>query len=231
MKRFWSETDVLQAEGGWQVILDGRAVKTQALNPQIVPSRALAEAMAAEWSAQGEDIDPRSFPLRDLTDFSIDRVASGEEDAVSKALAFAETDTLCYRSAPGEALARRQDTIWEPLVTALESGENIAFERVAGIVHARQPDATMAALRRRLDELDPFTLAATLTLASLAASLCVALNALEDGADPAALWNAANLEEDMQAEIWGRDAEAEAVREEKKQAFLTAFRFLELLKA
>ena len=232
MKRFWKDAAVLEVAGGWNVALDGRPVKTQGGLPQIAPTRALADAMAAEWDAQGDDIAPRSFPLRDLTDFAIDRVATGADDTVSKALAFAQTDTLCYRSDPGTALSRRQDVQWEPILSAFEQREAVAMQRVASIVHVEQSPATISALRGRLEALDPFTLAGIFTLASLSASLSIAMTVLvrgETGETAETLWNAANLEADIQAELWGQDAEALVAREEKTAAFLKAAEFLDLL--
>ncbi|WP_379547896.1 ATP12 family chaperone protein [Qipengyuania sp. DSG2-2] len=229
MKRFWKEAALLETSGGWQVALDGRAVKTQGGRAQIVPSRALAMAMAAEWNMQGETLDPRSFPMRDLTDFTIDRVATGEDDLVTKTLAFAETDTLCYRAEAGTALSRRQDVEWEPLLAAFEAREGVQLTRVDSILHVEQPAETIAALRTRLEGLDPFTLAGVYTLASLSASLCLGLTALEKDADAGALWQTSHLEETVQHELWGVDMEAKAAQEEKRAAFLTAFEFLSLL--
>ena len=231
MKRFWKVVDLARAGDGWQVTLDGRPIKTQGGRPQRVPSQALAGALANEWRAQGEELDASAFPLRDLTDFAIDRIASGRDDIVSRTLAFGETDTLCYRAAAGEALARRQDEEWEPLLTAFEAREGVSLERIAGVVHAPQPAGTMATLRARLDSLDPLTLAGVHTLSSLAASLCIGLSALEPGTDADGLWNAANLEEDVQAELWGQDAEAAEIRAARRENFLSAYRFLELLRA
>lgn len=229
MKRFYDDVTLQETSGGWQVVLDDRAVKTQGATPQIAPTHALAEALAAEWKRQGETIDGRSFPLRDLTDFTLDRVATAADDTVGKTLAFARTDTLCYRADPGTALSRQQNALWEPLLADFEGRENIALIRVASIVHTEQPEASIDALRSRLETFSAFTLAGVFTLASLSASMCIAMAALEDGADAEMLWNAANLEEDSQAELWGRDAEAEAAREEKRAAFLKANEFLELL--
>ena len=48
MKRFWKETTVEQVDGGWQVALDGRRIRTQGGAPQIVPTHALAQALADE---------------------------------------------------------------------------------------------------------------------------------------------------------------------------------------
>ena len=231
MKRFWSEATVAPAEGGWRVLLDGRGVKTQAGSPQVVPSPALAEAMAGEWAAQGPEVDPDSLPFRDLADYAIDVIAPDRAAAIAHLLRYAETDTLCYRAEPDEALHARQLALWEPLLAAAESRWDIHFERISGVIHRPQSPATLARLERALAAHDNFTLAALTTLSALAASLVIALAALEPGADPAALWNAANLEEDWQAELWGMDAEAAERRARRLASFSAAQRFVQLAAA
>ena len=231
MKRFWREVSVSAVEGGWQGMLDGRGVKTPARRAQVVPSRALAERLAGEWAAQGEEIDPAGFVLRDMTDYAIDMVAPDPAIAHSAILPYGETDTLCYRAEPGEALARRQEAAWEPLLKAAEARLDVRFERVSGIIHQAQPAATRARLKAAVTALDPFALAALQTLTSLAASLVIGLAALEPDADGVALWDAANLEEDFQAELWGRDAEAEARRARRLPHFTRAMDFVRAARA
>ena len=226
MKRFYDDVSLIEVEGGWQVMLDERALRTQGQRqPQIVPTRAAAELLAGEWRAQGEEIDPKSFVHRDLADFAIDMVRTDRDAAIAKLLDFAGTDTLCYRADPDEPLYQRQQEVWEPLVAACEARHGVRMERVSGIVHRAQSGETIAALRRRLEGEDDFTLAALLTLASLAASLVVPLAVLDDRADPVALFAAANAEEDWQAELWGWDHEAEKARKLKLEAFERAAEF------
>ena len=231
MKRFWKTADAKAVTRGWLVHLDGRPIKTPRGAPQVVPAEALAQAMAAEWECQGEQIDPAGFRFRDLADYAIDVVAADRTAAISRIFAYAEGDTLCYRAEPDEPLAARQRAVWEPLLKSAESGLGVRFERVAGIVHRAQPEATLAALQAQLQALDAFTLAALQTLASLAASLVVGLAALEPGADAEALFAAANLEEDWQAELWGWDHEAEARRARRLAEFVAAARFAGLIGA
>lgn len=228
MKRFYKEAKAAPVTGDWQVQLDGRGVKTATGKPQIVPSEALAAALAAEWAAQEEVIAPASFVLRDLADYAIDVVAADPAELCTTLLRFAETDTLCYRAEPGEPLYRRQLERWEPLLAAAEARHGVTFERISGIIHRPQPPETLAKLGERLEGLDPFTLAALNTLASLAASLVIGLAALEPDADAGALWIAAELEEEWQAEQWGRDAEAEERRTRRAAAFANAVRFAAL---
>ncbi|NBW76020.1 MAG: molecular chaperone [Sphingomonadaceae bacterium] len=228
MKRFYREAKAAPVDAGWQVQLDGRGVKTAGGNQQVVPAQPLAAALAAEWAAQEETIVPASFVLRDMADYAIDVVASDAAAVRATLLGFAETDTLCYRAEPGEPLHARQLERWEPLLAAAEAGHGVKFERIIGIIHRSQPPETLARLAARLAQLDPFALAALHTLTSLAASLVIGLAALEPGADAGALWIAAELEEEWQAEQWGRDAEAEERRARRAAAFANAVRFAAL---
>ncbi|HEY7805828.1 MAG TPA: ATP12 family protein [Croceibacterium sp.] len=228
MKRFYKDVAVEAAESGWRVTLDGRPIRTQGGAAQVVPTRALAEALAEEWRAQGDEIDPKSFVMRDLANYAIDRIAPDPAASVARLLAYAETDTLCYRADPDEPLYRRQHELWEPLLQAAEARHGVRLERISGVVHRPQPPETLARLREVLAALDPFTLAALETLTSLAASLTIGLLALERDSDPDALFAAANCEQDWQAEQWGWDAQAEQGRELRRNAFAQATRFARL---
>lgn len=231
MKRFYKEAGVEKVEGGWRVVLDGRPIKTQQGQAQVVPTEALAQAMAAEWDSQGEKIDAATLKMRDMADYAIDMVARSAGDVATKLLGYADTDTLCYRADPNEPLWRRQLEVWEPLVTAFEAREGVSLERVSGVIHRPQPTETLDGLRSRLERIDAFQLAPLEALTSLSASLCIGLSALEDDADGEALWDAANLEEDWQVEQWGEDGEAAARRARRKADFLDAMKFARLARA
>ena len=228
MKRFYKDVSVEPADGGFRVTLDDRPIRTQGGAAQVVPTRALAEAMAEEWRTQGEEIDPKGFALRDLADYAIDHVVPDPAVSAARLLPYAETDTLCYRADPDEPLYRRQQELWEPLVKAFEARHGIGLERVSGIVHRPQPAEALARLRTVLEALDPFTLAALETLTRLATSLSIGLLALEPEADPDALFAASNCEQDWQAELWGWDAQAEERRAVRLVAFGKAAEFARL---
>lgn len=230
MKRFYTEVASEPCEGGYRVTLDGRPIRTQGGVPQVVPTAALAEALAAEWREQGETIDPAIFAFRDMADYAIDHVANDRATVIDTLLAYAETDTMCYRADPDEALYRRQREVWEPLLTAFETREGVRMERTSGVVHRAQPAETLEKLRVRLDTQDDFTLAALQPLSSLAASLSIALMALERDADITALWHAASLEELWQADLWGRDEAAEQRRERRGRDFAAAAEFARLVR-
>ncbi|RZV30530.1 MAG: molecular chaperone [Sphingomonadaceae bacterium] len=225
MKRFWNTVSVEPVDGGWQVMLDGRGVRTQGQRAQIVSQRKLADLLAAEWEDQGEEIDPATFVHRDMADYAIDMIATGEEDIVAKLLVFLETDTLCYRADPDEPLYRRQLEVWEPIVTRFEARENLSIERASGIVHRAQPEPTLATMRTRVAAIEPMAQAALFALTSLSASLIIGLEALEGDEADDTLWDAANLEEDWQVELWGEDAEAAARRAKRRAEFRRALVF------
>lgn len=228
MKRFYKEASFGATEGGWRVLLDGRPIKTAGGRPQVAPTQALAEALAAEWAAQGEQIDAQSFLLRDLADFAIDAVAADRAQTVRDIVPYAETDTLCYRADPEDALYQRQLAVWEPLLTEAETRYDVHFARISGVLHKPQPAETLTRLETALADENDFALAALKMLSSLAASLVIALAAIRPDSDADMLWNAANLEEDWQVELWGQDYEAQALRERRLATFETAMRFARL---
>jgi len=228
MKRFYKSANCIKADGGWQVSLDGHGLKTVGGKAQIVPSQELADLLAQEWNAQGEKLDPAGFVMRDQTDFALDKVAVDPTETIARTLAYGETDTLCYRADPEDALFERQQSVWEPIITAVETRDQVRFSRVSGIVHRAHPAATLTRLETQLSQMAPLSLAGLHTMASLAASLCIGLEALQSGADAEALWQAATLEEEWQADLWGRDAEAEDARLYKRDQFLSAFHWTQL---
>ncbi len=228
MKRFWKEVSIVESDDGWRVLLDGRALKTVGGRAQALPTQALAHAMAEEWAMQGEEVDASLFIYRDLADFALDVIAPDRADQISDLLRYAETDTLCYRADPGEHLHERQNEVWEPLLTAAEQRYDVHFERVAGVLHRPQPETTLHRLRSVLEAQDDFALSALKTMASLTASLTLALTALDQKTSAEELWDAANLEEDWQAELWGKDAEAMERRARRLSAFTSATQFLRL---
>ncbi|MEO0689844.1 MAG: ATP12 family protein [Pseudomonadota bacterium] len=225
MKRFYDMVGTREREGAWQVTLDGRGLKTVKGADQVVPSRKLVEALASEWDTQSEDLDPASFPMRDMADYAIDVVAHTRGEVASKLITYADTDTLLYRADPDEAIFAKQEATWEPILTAFERREGLTLKRVSGVIHALQDKAALAKLRDKIAGFDPFTLAGLEAMTSLAASLTIGLTALEPDADPVALWQAASLEEEWQADEWGRDYEAEERRAKRQTDFLRACEF------
>jgi len=231
MKRFYRDVTVVEAGAGFGVQLDGRAIKTVSARPQVVPTRALAEVLAQEWAEQGDEIDVARFLFRDMVDYAIDVVSPDPAAAIESLLPYAATDTLCYRAEPDEPFAARQRLMWEPLLESAETRLGVQFVRISGVMHKPQLPETLARLRDELATLDAFALAALRNTAGLAASLVIGLAALDPQADIDALWDAANLEEDWQVELWGKDWEAAELRAKRATAFAAAARFAQLARA
>ena len=201
MKRFYSEVTTREQAGGWQVTLDGRGLKTVKGTPQIVPNATMAKVLASEWDSQSEDLDPKSFPLRDMADYAIDVVGPDAMAVIEKMITYGDTDTLLYRADPDEPLFTRQQAVWEPIVTKFEARENVELIRVSGIIHRSQSETVLAELRERLILHNSFALAAIEAMTSLSASLVIGLTTsiAANQSDAIGLWRAACLEEEWQA--------------------------------
>jgi chaperone required for assembly of F1-ATPase len=229
MKRFYKTAETAPGAGGVAILLDGRPVKTPGREPLAVPTEELAEAIAAEWNEQGEDIDPRSMPLTGLANAAIDRVAPDPATFARGLAAYGESDLLCYRSeGPGE-LVRRQNETWDPLLLWARRRYDIEIETVCGVMHRPQPPQTVERLARAVAARGPFQLAALSPLVTISGSLVIALALAEGEIRLDAAWSAATLDEAWQAEQWGEDALAVQALELRRIEFEAAYRFLTLL--
>ena len=229
MKRFWKEVAVEREEGGWAIRLDGRPVKTPARAPLVVPSEALAEAIADEWRSVGETIDPRAMPLTGLANAAIDRVAP-EPRAFAEGLArYAEADLACYRAEGPRELAARQERSWDELLAWARRRYDVDFVTTCGLMHVAQPDPTVERLAHAVAALDPFRLAGLSALVTVGGSLVAALAVVEKALTPEQAWDAVSIDDRWQLEQWGSDAEAEAALDNRRRDFFAAGRFVDLL--
>ncbi|MDB5721245.1 MAG: ATPase [Alphaproteobacteria bacterium] len=229
MKRFYSKAETAVEEGGIAIRLDGRPIKTPVREPLRVPTEELAEAIAQEWNAQGEEIDPRSMPLTGLANAAIDHVATDPASFARSLAAFGESDMLCYRSEGPASLVRRQEENWDPLLDWARRRFDVDFEIVRGVMHRHQPGATVARLARAVSDRDPFRLAGLAPLVTISGSLLVGLALAEGEIGLDSAWAAAMLDEAWQAEQWGLDPLALAALEGRRGEFEAGYRFLTLL--
>lgn len=229
MKRFYKVADVDAVDGGWSVTLDGRPIRTPARQPLVLPTEALARAIAGEWSAQGDEIKPATMPLTGLANAAIDRVGTGRTAFVDSLAAYADGDALAYRADHPEDLVQRQAATWNPILDWAERRYDVEFELVAGVMHRPQPAATVARLRAALEALDDFRLTAMQPLVTISGSLVVALALLDGAIDEEAAWTAGQFDELYQVEKWGEDDLAAKSRAHRREAFAAAHGFLELL--
>src|SRR3954469_18074165 len=185
VKRFYEKASAAAQAGGVAILLDGRPVKTPARAALAVPTEELAEAIAAEWNAQSEEIDPRAMPLTGLANAAIDRVAPACE-AFARGLAkYAEADLLCYRAETPQPLVRRQAAAWDPLLAWAQRRFDVEFEVTAGVIHRAQPEPTVDRLTKAVLRRGPFELAGLAPLVTVSGSLVIAL-ALVEGEAPLA---------------------------------------------
>ena len=229
MKRFYKAAAVGAVGEDFQILLDGREVKTPARSILAVPSERLAEAIVAEWDAQGEKIDPRSMPCTGLANGAIDRVAPDPKAFARSLAAFGETDLLCYRAEGPAALAALQAEVWDPLLGWARRRFDVDFEIVCGVMHRPQPEMTLRQLSHAVECRSAFELAGLSPLVTISGSLVIALALAEEAVDVEAAWAAASLDEAWQFEQWGEDAEAAVVLEARRQEFGAGLRFLKLL--
>ena len=231
MKRFWTEAAVVEAGDGFGIALDGRPVKTPARLALAVPTRGLAEAIAEEWRASGETVDPRAMPLTGLANAAIDRVAADPAMFAADLARYGESDLTCYRAEGPEPLVARQAESWDALLDWARRRYDVDFTCTSGIVHTPQPDDTVVKLAHAVAVLDPFRLAALSPLVTIGGSLVAGLAVLDQAVPPETAWEAVSLDDRWQAEQWGEDAEAAAALDNRRRDFLAAARFLELLDA
>jgi chaperone required for assembly of F1-ATPase len=229
MKRFYKEATVSPEAGGVAVLLDGRPVRTPARAFLRVPTEELAEAVAAEWNAQGEKIEPHLMPLTGLANAAIDRVAP-DPAAFGRGLAqYGESDLLCYRAEGPASLVERQGRVWDPLLGWARTRFGIEIETTSGVMHRAQHPETVERLGRAVAARSAFQLAGLSPLVTIAGSLIIALALAEGAIGLEAAWDAAMLDEAWQAEQWGADPLAAASIESRRREFDGAYRFLTLL--
>ena len=226
MKRFWTDVWVVEVDGGFGIVLDERPLKTPAKVVLMVPTRALAEVIAAEWTAAGETVDPRAMPMTGLANAAIDRVG---DDLVAGIMRYAASDQFCYRAEGPTPLVERQAEAWGALLGWARRRYDVDFECGSGVVHIPQPVETVRKLGQTVTALDSFHLAPLSPLVTIGGSLIAALAVLEQAIPPEAAWEAVSLDERWQLEKWGSDAEAEAALGAKRADFLAAARFLKML--
>ena len=224
-KRFYKSVAVTDQRG---IDLDGRIVKTPLKAALLLPTRALAEAVAAEWDAQVDVINPHAMPLTTLANTATDRATTEKSKIAAEILEFAGSDMVCYRAESPAGLVLRQTTHWDPVIAWAKADMNAAFTTVNTITHKRQSPAALQALEARITSLDPFSLVAVHNLTTLTGSALLAAMTAAGKITAVAAWLAANVDDDWQIETWGKDAEASARRAGRLKEFSACVTFINL---
>jgi chaperone required for assembly of F1-ATPase len=204
-KRFYKQATIGKHEGGFAVLLDGRAAKTPAGKPLVLAHVALAEAVAKEWAGQGEHLDPASMQLTRIANSAIDAVADRMGAVRTDITRHAESDLLCYRADGPEDLVASQEAAWAPLLAFARETFGARFALAEGIMHVVQPPETLAAIKKALEGYDALALAAIHTVTTLTGSVVIALAVARGHLTLEAAWSAAHVDEDWQMSKWGQD--------------------------
>lgn len=225
-KRFYTEVGVTEADGGFAITLDGKPIRTPSGRHVVIPSRELAEAVAAEWAAQKETLDPVTMPLTRLANSVVegvvDRVALVADDLAK----YFHTDLLFYRAGHPEALVAREAAHWDPVLFWAAETLGAHFILSEGIMHVAQPAQAVEAARAALPK-DPWSIAALHVITTLTGSALLALALAHRTRDADQVWAAAHVEEDWNADQWGVDAEAAGRRAVRLRDFTAAVAVLE----
>jgi chaperone required for assembly of F1-ATPase len=230
-KRFYDAARHEPGERGWTIRLDDHLLKTPARQAMVVPTAALAQALAEEWNAQGERIAPRTMPLNRLANTALDRVSGREETLIDELMSFAGSDLVCYRAQWPRPLAALQAEAWDPLLDWLAQAFGARLDVVAGIMPHDQPASALDALRREAGRHDAFALTGLHNLTTLTGSFVLALCVRHGRLSVQAAWDQAHIDEDWNISQWGQDAESAQRRATRWSEMKAAADLLRLLAA
>ncbi|MET0250181.1 MAG: ATP12 family protein [Sphingobium sp.] len=228
MKRFYKDAAIVAEGDGWSVTLDGRPMRTPARAALLLPTEGLAHAVAEEWRAQGEEIDPRTMVKTGLANAAIDQVAPGRAAFAEGVALYATSDLLCYRAEGPQELVIRHAAAWNPLLDWARTRYDVAFTVTSGIIPVAQPPETLERMHQTVETHPDFILTALSTLVTLSGSLVCGLAVVERAFDAETVWDAAEIDERWQAEQWGEDAEAAQRAAGRRRDFLAARDFCAL---
>lgn len=227
-KRFYTSAGVNERPDGFAVTLDGKPVRTPGKNLLAAPTRELAEAMASEWDAQKENIDPMAMPMTRLANSVIDGVTRDVQAVADDAAKYFETDLLFYRAGFPEGLIARQAEHWDPVLRWAADDLGAHFILTEGVMHVKQPEAAVSAARAALPS-DAWSVGALHIATSITGSALLALALKHRALDEAQVWAAAHVDEDWNREKWGVDDEVEARRAGRLKDFEAAAKVLKAL--
>lgn len=231
MKRFYKETGADEGEGGFRVLLDGKPMRTPAKAVLVVPTRTLAEAIAAEWAAVPDkaEINAAHLPLTRLAATGIDRVVSRRDEVIADTSKYAGSDLLCYRATGPDSLVGLQRERWDPLLAWTAERHGAHLVTAQGISFVDQSVEARARLHEAVAAHGDLALSALYNLTHTAGSVVIALAVSDGRLDAAGAFTASQTDELYQVDRWGDDPIAEKQREGVRRDIEAAARFLSLL--
>jgi chaperone required for assembly of F1-ATPase len=225
-KRFYKAAGVAETADGFAITLDDKPIRTPSGRPLVAPARDIADAIATEWDAQQETINPLTMPLTRFANSvaMIDQVEAVADDVAK----YLQSDLLFYRAGHPQALVAREAAHWDPVLFWAADALGAHFILAEGIVHVRQPDSAVAAARAAFPA-DPWSVAALHVITTLTGSALLALALLHGVLDQDQVWAAAHVDEDWNSEKWGVDEEVAARRAARLVDFNAAVTILKTL--
>jgi chaperone required for assembly of F1-ATPase len=206
-RRFYEKATSASTTGGYSVLLDAKPLHTPARRLLSTPTEALAQAIAEEWNAQTDLIDPAAMPLTRLANAIIDGVAEASGRVAEEVAKYLASDLLFYRAASPQGLVERQARHWDPVLAWTRDELGLRFEVGRGVVHVAQPEEALTAAGALIPK-DPWRVGGLYSVTTLTGSALLALALLRGALSADAAWQAAHVDEDWNIEQWGRDETA-----------------------
>jgi len=234
-KRFYQHVTVEKGEGGYVLHLDGRPVRTPAHRALATPAHGLGEALAAEWRAQREFINPAAMPLTRLANSIIDAVGNAPAPVAAEVEKYLGCDLLFYRADSPEGLIAAQSAAWDPVLDWAREALGARFICSAGLTFVQQPEVAIKAAAAAIPR-DPdnsralWRLGALSVITTLTGSALIALAVLHGRLSSEQAWDAGNVDEDWNMKTWGRDEQALARRAARFAEMQAAVTVIETLR-
>jgi chaperone required for assembly of F1-ATPase len=235
-KRFYKEAAAQEQDGAYAILLDGKGARTPARNKLALPTLAAAKAVAEEWSAQAEFIDPRNMPMTRIVNSAIDGVAAQIEPTVAEIAKYASSDLVCYRAGEPEALVIAQSAAFDPVLAFARKTLGALFICAEGVIHVEQPESSRRAVIDAVRTIGgdpaeaPFALAALHVITTLTGSALLALAVAHGEMTAEQAWSAAHVDEDYQMKLWGADDDALERRARRWSEMKAAAQLLETVR-
>jgi chaperone required for assembly of F1-ATPase len=227
-KRFYKDIGTAATVGGFAVTLDGKPIRTPSRRKVVAPTSGIAAAIAAEWNAQGETIDPLTMPLTRFAN-SVAEVTDRADAVADDVAKYLGSDLLFYRAGHPEALVAREAAFWDPVLAWAANALGAHFILSEGIVHVTQPEQAIKAARGVFPA-DPWSVAALHLVTTVTGSALLALALLRGALDSDEVWAAAHVDDDWNVEKWGVDEEVAARRAARFMDFRAAVTILDELR-
>lgn len=224
-RRFWKTASIRQTPAGHEVTLDDRPLRTPGMSSLALPTAALAQAIAAEWDAQSDLIDPGTMPMTRSANSAIEKVTPQFHDVALMLAEYGGTDLLCYRAEAPATLVALQAQAWDPLIAWAATALNAPLRITRGVIPVPQEPAALMNMQAQVRALDCFGLTALHDLVTLPGSLVLGLAVIQGRIDADQAHAISRIDDEYQADTWGRDEDADAAAAGRLQAMRHAQRF------